>query len=151
MDAKQYLEKAFRLSDKYHGQLMDWYKDEVDLSIVPESVVEGYLGMMGSLYITFSYEMEQLDKWYAQAFDLTKFQELDKMERLNEENPSLIKTDYRNKPLSDKATDQKLLLTNNGIRRNTLDRRLKSLKFAKEAIGRSLEARRQGKDYARRN
>lgn len=133
--AIEYIARAMKLSDSYYEQLQKWYKEETDISIIPEAVLEGYLGLLGTLYITFAFEMERLDKWYAEEFDREKFAP---------ENSG-------DKPLSDKATDQRLALRDDGIRRKQLERRLAAIKFVKESLSRALEARRMNKDYSRRN
>lgn len=121
MDGRTFLQKIVAVSDAYHEQLESWYTKEQDISLVPDPVVEGMIGLCSSLYMTFSYEMEGLDKWYAKSFNETKFS-----------------TDP---PLSDKATDQMLRNTDNGGRMITLERRLKALKFMKESLSRSVQAR----------
>lgn len=125
MKGKEFLEKTMSLADSYHEQLRQWYEKEKDISLVPDPVVEGFLGLTGSLYLTFSYEMESLDKWYNKEFDRIKFSE--------------------DKPLSDKATDAKVKITETGERIVTLERRLKALKMMKETLSRAIQARIEAK------
>lgn len=121
MKGKEYLERVLALSDRYFEQLVAWYRDEKEVMMVPDGTLEAYLGMIATLYQTYNYEMEQLDIWYAEEFDRIKFQE--------------------EKPLSDKSVDVKIKLTDKGKRIIILERRLKTLKFTKEALSKALQAR----------
>ena len=121
MDTISYLKKLQETCDLYYTSLMKWYEQEQDIAVLPDPVIESFLGLVGGLYLTFSYEMEGLEKWYAKEFDRIKFLEA--------------------KPLSDKAADQKIKILPEGQRIITLERRLKALKFAKEAISRSVQSR----------
>jgi len=134
LDKEEYISKAFVLADSYYAQMTNWYKNEQDVSIVPESTLEAYLGLLGTLYLTYAYEMESLDKWYAEAFDKEKFEPESRGE----------------KPLSDKSTEQRLSLSPEGRRRMALERRLHAIKFCKESLARAVDARKMGREYAKR-
>lgn len=121
MQTLDYIKKLQETCDLYYTALMKWYEQEQDIAVLPDPVIESFLGLIGGLYLTFSYEMEGIEKWYAMEFDRIKFLEA--------------------KPLSDKAVDQKIKIMEQGQRMITLERRLKALKFAKEAISRSVQSR----------
>lgn len=120
MNVSDYLQRINKMNEGYFEQLLAWYTKEQDMSLVPDNVISAFLGLIGGLYLTYAYEMEGIEKWYAVEFNRIKFEGEEK--------------------LSDKATDQKIKITEQGQRMIAIERRLKSLKFAKEAISKSVSA-----------
>lgn len=125
MTIQEYLKPIIELSDRYYKQLMAWSETQQDVSLVPETMLEAYMMFTNGVFQFYNTEMEELEKQYVIAFDRIKF--------ANE------------KPLSDKATDSKIKLTDWGQRMMVLERRLKSLVFAKQTFNSALRARLESK------
>lgn len=128
MTGLDYIKNLITQSDLHYKRLMTWYEQEKEMSLIPESIIESFSGLLGALYLSFSYEMESLEKWYAVEFDKIKF--------------------GSQPPLSDKATDQKLKILENGQRIITLERRLKAIKLAKSSISDIIRSRIEQKKEA---